>query len=146
MYTSCFNKHGDIGEFYSDSNNSSNSPNTDSFEKYMNPVHSNENFLIKPKRIPIKIILSDNEEVISTQNFSEQNDNMNISSVNNSLSPSQINMNMNMASSNYQLAEHFIKFSENNTSNVSIGTLGNMGSASGGNFLINFFKKFFNFK
>ena len=105
MYTTCFEKHRELGDI-SKSINDSNSLISDSFEKN-NTFNSNESFLFKPKKIPITIILSENEEVISTQNNSEQFDNT--ASVNNS--PSQIQ----------NFTENFIKFSNSNTSNITIG-------------------------
>jgi hypothetical protein len=115
MFNTCFEQQKDSGESIYDSN----SFNSESFEK-MNSVYSitntytnsNEAFLFKPKKIPIKIILSENEndnlnvEVISTQNNSEQLDHT--ASLN--FSPSQIQ----------NFTENFIKFSNTNTSEVTM--------------------------
>ena len=103
MFNTCFEKHRDLGESIND-NISFNSELYRSEKN--NTFNSNESFLFKPKKIPIKIILSENEEVISTQNNSEQFDTTN--SVNNS--PSQIQ----------NFTENFIKFSNTNTSNVTM--------------------------
>jgi hypothetical protein len=111
MFNSCFEHQKDSGESLYDSN----SFNSESFEK-MNSVtsinniypNSNEAFIFKPKKIPIKIILSENEnengEVISTQYNSEQLDNT--ASLN--FSPFQIQ----------NFTENFVKFSNTNTTNV----------------------------
>ena len=110
MYTSCFEKVKEIGECSNDFN----SFNSELIEKNIT-FNSNEAFLNKPKKIPIKIILSENEEVLSTKNNSEQLDNT--ASLDNS--PSQIP----------NLTENFIKFSNSNTSNIIIG-----------NYIFRFFK------
>ena len=102
MHTSCFEKEKEIAECSNDYN----SFNSELIEKNFT-FNTNETFFNKPKKIPIKIILSENEEVISTKNNTEQFDNT--TSGNNS--PSQIP----------NLTENFIKFSNTNISNIIIG-------------------------
>lgn len=105
MHTCSFEKERDLGEW----SNESNSFNSDFLERNIS-LQQNEAFFFKPKRIPIKIILSDNEEVISTKTPSEQFEFS--SSLNNS--PGHIQ----------NFTESFIKFSNGNVTNILIGNFG----------------------
>ena len=103
MYTSWFEKEKDRGECSHEHINY----NSDVIEK----INSLNEMICanKPKKIPIKIILTDNEEVISTENNTEPFENN--SSGNVSLSPIP------------NFTENFIRFSNSNINNFTIGKI-----------------------
>ena len=103
MYTSCFEKEKEIGECslkYDTTNNNNDYPIKINLTNDL--IFSNQG-----KKIPIKIILSENEEVVSTANNTEPFENN--SSGNVTPSPMQ------------NFTENFIKFSNSNINNFTIG-------------------------
>ncbi len=105
MYTSCFEREKELGEC----SNEHNSFNSDMIERNISFPNSENFFNNKHKKIPIKIILSENEEVISTENNTEPFENN--TSGNNSPSPLQ------------NFTENFIRFSNTNINNFTIGKI-----------------------
>lgn len=101
MYTSCLDKEKEIGECSKE--------NTCNSSEYPEKLNSS-NEIIFPnagKKIPVKIILCENEEVNSTQNGTE---------------PFENNSSGNLTPSPLQnLTENFIRFSSSNINNFSIG-------------------------
>ena len=99
MYPNCLFREEDTFKRVNDHNGC----NLDFSERFSNK----EKYFNKPKKIPIKIILSEYEEITSTENNTEPFD---FNSCGN-LSPS-INEN---------LTNNFIKFSNANSNNYSLG-------------------------
>ncbi len=101
MYTSCLEKEKETGECSKENT----SYNSDFPEK----LNSNNDIILPNtgKKIPVKIILSENEEVNSTHNCTEPFEN----NSSGHLSPSTLQ----------NLTENFIRFSNSNINNFYIG-------------------------
>lgn len=101
MYTSCLEKEKETGE----SSKENTSFNSDFPEK--SNLTNDKVFPNTGKKIPVKIILCENEEVNSTQNGTEPFEN----NSSGHLTPSPLP----------NLTENFIRFSSSNINNFSIG-------------------------
>lgn len=103
MYTRCLGNDKEKGECSSELVNSHSEATEKPFD-FQESFNNN-----KLKKIPIKIILSENEEIASTQNNTE---------------PTENNYSGNYSPSPLQnLTESFIKFSDSNINNFKIGKL-----------------------
>ena len=121
MYASCPEKEKEPGEC-SKENTSLNSDLPEKLNSNNDVIFSNAG-----KKIPVKIILSENEEVNSTQNGTEPFEN----NSSGHLTPSPLQ----------NLTENFIRFSNSNINNFSIGNLNLFFYIF---FLVAFTKKFIN--
>jgi hypothetical protein len=103
MYTSCLEKEKETGECSKE--------NTSNNSDYQEKLYSNTDIIFSNagKKIPVRIILCENEEVNSTQNGTEPFEN----NSSGHLTPSPLQ----------NLTENFIRFSNSNINNFSIGNI-----------------------